>query len=140
MKLIAIAFLTFVLLQSPSSLTGTWAAEKDGVTFIRLEFRSAGSGLSGALSVGDISLDTTGAIKSVKAARATMTRLSNIAVANGVVSFTWDGDSDENRFRLRQLSDGEAELTVLVPEDVLEDLKKNEGVPAPKPILLRKVQ
>jgi hypothetical protein len=140
MKLIAIAFLTFVLLQPPASLTGTWAAEKDGVTFIRLELRSAGSGLSGALSVGDISLDTTGAIKSVKAARPTMTGLSNIAVANGIVSFTWDGDSDDTRFRLRLLSDGEAELTVLVSDHVLEDLKKNEGVPAPKPILLRRVQ
>ena len=140
MQLFAIGFLTFVLLQPPAGLTGAWTAEKDGVTFVRLELESAGSGLSGALSVGDISLDATGAIKSVKAARAGMTALDDITVANGTVSFTWDRHSGEERFQLRLLPDGRAELTVLLADHVLEDLKKHEGAGAPKPILLRKVR
>jgi len=139
MKLVAIAILALFHLQPASTPAGTWTAEKDGTTFARLELRYGNSGLIGALSLGDISVDNAGALQVVKAAPETMTQLKNISVANGVVSFTWHRDSDEDRFRLRLLPDGAAELTVLLSEEVLEELK-DEGIPVPKPILLRKAR
>ena len=139
MKLAAIAFLALFHLQSPATVAGTWTAEKDGITFARLELRSKGTALIGALSLGEMSVDKGGAVQSVKAAPATMTPLNNISVANGIVSFTWHRDSDEDRFRLRVLPDGGAELTVVLSEDVLEELKE-DGIPAPKPIPLRKAR
>jgi hypothetical protein len=140
MKLLAIALLGLLPLQSASAnLFGTWTAEKDGITFARLELRSSGNTLGGALSLGDMSVDKTGGLQTVKAAPATMTPMDKISVVNGVVSFIWHRDSDEDRFRFRVLPDGAAELSVLLSDDVLEELK-DEGIPPPKPIVLRRAR
>jgi hypothetical protein len=138
MKLFAMALLSLLPLQSGSAnVLGTWTAEKGGITFARLELRSSGNSLSGALTLGDISVDKTGGVGNVKPAPATMTPLEHITVANGVVSFIWHRDSDEDRFRFQVIADGAAELSLLLPGDVLEDLKL-DGITPPKPIVLRK--
>ena len=138
MKLFAIAVLGLLPLQSSTaSLLGTWTGEKDGITFARLELRSPGNGLSGAMAIGDISVDKSGDLQTVKAASTTMTPLDDIAFANGVVSFTWHPDSEDNRFRFRVLSDGAGELSFQLSDEDLEELK-DEGIPPPKPISLRK--
>lgn len=140
MKLFAIALLGVLPLQSSTAnLLGTWTAEKDGITFARLELRSPGNGLSGAMAIGDISVDKSGDLQTVKAASTTMTPLDDIALANGIVSFTWHPDSDDNRFRFRVIADGTAELSFLMSDEDLEELKE-EGIPPPKPIVLRKAR
>jgi hypothetical protein len=53
--ILAVALATVPASQSDSvTLAGSWTAEFDGQTFIRLEFRSVRGSLTGSLSMGDI--------------------------------------------------------------------------------------
>jgi hypothetical protein len=138
MKIALLAFLGLLSLQPPPSLLGTWTAEKDGVTFARLELRSQGASISGEMALGSISFDKAGGLREVGAAPAALTPLAKFAHAGNVVSFTWLKDSDEDRFRFQFTAGGVGELTMLLPEDVLAELKA-EGVPLPQPVVLRRI-
>lgn len=123
---------------APASLVGTWIADLNGVTYVRLELRIVDGRLAGALATGDIHVDSTGVVDSAKGAPATLTPISDIEFANGVLSFTRPGLNDPERFHARITGGTTAELTFDLTEDDLADLK-DEGIPVPKPIPLRKL-
>ena len=45
-----------------TSVVGLWTAQFEGSTFVRLELKSADSGIVGAISLGDIEVDREGRI------------------------------------------------------------------------------
>jgi hypothetical protein len=138
MKLLSLILLVFLPVQAPSAgLLGTWTAEKDGTTFVRLELRATGNSLAGALAVGNHSFDENGNPKTVSPASRALSPLAEISTEDGVLSFVWQPDNDRNRFRFRLIGENAAELTFLPDEETLEELK-DEGIPAPRPIALRK--
>ena len=122
---------------APAGMVGTWVAELNGTTFVRLELRTADGRLIGALGTGDIHLDKNGEVDSAKNAPATLTPISPIAIARGAMSFTRVEGNDVERFRIRLTGNDTAELTFLPSEEDLAELK-DAGVPPPKPIALRK--
>lgn len=138
MKLLSLVLLAFLPLQTPSAnLVGTWTAEKDGTTFVRLELRSTGTSLAGALAIGNHSFDENGNPKTVSPASRPLSPLAEISTTDGVLSFVWQPDGDLERFHFRVIGENAAELTYLPSEEMLEELK-DEGIPAPRPIALRK--
>ena len=122
-----------------ANLAGTWVAELKGVTFMRLELRTVDGRLIGAIGTGDIQFDKDGVVNEAKAAPKTLTPIANITVARGVMSFTRVEGDDTEHFRMRVTGPGTAELTFLPSDELLEEMKE-EGIPAPKPIPLRKVR
>jgi len=138
MKLLSLVLFAFLPLQTASAnLLGTWTAEKDGTTFVRLEFRSTGNSLAGALAVGNHSFDENGNPKTVSPASRPLSPLAEISTEDGALSFVWQPDNERERFRFRLIGENAAELTFLPSEELLEELK-DEGIPAPRPIALRK--
>ena len=135
-----VALLLAILPQtSPGGLAGTWVADLNGTTFMRLELRTENGRLIGALGTGDIHFDKNGVVDQAKSVPATLTPISSIEMSGNVMSFTRIEGDDLEHFRLRITGDRTAELTFLPSEEVLEELKE-EGIPAPKPIPLRKVR
>jgi hypothetical protein len=123
----------------PAGLAGTWVADLNGTTFVRLELRTENGRLIGALGTGDIHMDKNGVVDEAKSVPATLTPMSSIVMSGSVMSFTRVEGDDVERFRLRITGDRTAELTFLPSDEDLEELKA-EGIPAPKPIPLRKMR
>jgi hypothetical protein len=121
----------------PASLAGTWVADLNGTTFMHLELRTENDRLIGALGTGDIQFDKNGVVNVAKSVPTTLTPMSSIEISGSVISFTRVEGDDLERFRLRITGDRTAELTFLPSDEMLEALKE-EGIPAPKPIPLRK--
>ena len=123
----------------PAGLAGTWVAELNGTTFVLLELRTENGRLIGALGTGDIHMDKNGVVDEAKPAPQILTPLSNIVITRGVMSFNRTEGNDVERFRVRVTGERSAELTFLPSEEDLAELKE-EGIPAPKPIPLRRVR
>jgi hypothetical protein len=129
--------LASLLQPPPASLAGTWVADLNGTTFMHLELRTENGRLIGALGTGDIQFDKNGMVNVAKSVPTTLTPISSIEISGGVISFTRVEGDDLERFHLRITGDRTAELTFLPSDEMLEALKE-EGIPAPKPIPLRK--
>ena len=100
----------------PAGLAGTWVADLNGTTFMRLELRTENGRLIGALGTGDIHFDKNGVVDEAKSVPTTLTPMSSIVMSGGVMSFTRVEGDDIERFRLRITGDRTAELTFL-PSD-----------------------
>jgi hypothetical protein len=124
---------------APTGMAGTWVAELNGTTFVRLELRTENGRLIGALGTGDIHLDNNGVVDAAKSVPETLTPLANIAIAQEVMSFTRSQGNDDESFRVRLTGERTAELTFLPTDEDLEELKE-AGIPAPRPIRLRKLR
>ena len=131
--------LTVLTFQLPPALSGTWVADLNGVTFIRLELNTATGRVTGALATGNMHVDQNGVVDDAQPAPAKLTPLSGFETKDGAVSFAREGGNDLEHFRLRVLGEGRAELIVVLSEEDLEELK-DEAIPVPKPIPLRKVK
>ena len=119
------------------SVAGTWTAQFDGRTFVRLELTSTGGTIAGGLSIGDIEINEQGALKKVGEMPAQLTPIFKATLKGSTLTFLRGeaGDPDPDRFQLRLLDDKRAELVFVFSEDDLKEFAA-EGIPAPKPIVL----
>lgn len=116
---------------------GTWIAEFEGTTFVRLELTPAGDTLTGRISLGNIEVNPEGAIRKATAVPAQMTPIFDIVVGDASLSFSRKESRDTDRFEMRRMGN-DANL-VLVPTEELRKELIAGGVPLPKPIRLRKI-
>ena len=120
-----------------ASVAGTWTAEFDGRTFVRLELKTAGGTLAGGLSIGDIEVDDKGALRKVGEMPPKLTPIFDVLQKGSTLTFSRKDSTDIDRFQLRVLDGKRAELVFLFSEADRKELAA-EGIPAPKPILLTK--
>ena len=116
---------------------GTWTAQFDGRTFIKLELKTAGGTIAGGLSIGDIEVDDKGALRRVGEMPPKLTPIFDVVQKGSTLTFARKESTDIDRFQLRLVDDKRAELLLLLSEADRKDLAA-EGIPAPKPILLTK--
>ena len=128
-----------ISLQPPAGLAGTWVADLNGTTFVRLELRTVDGRLTGAIGTGDIQFDKNGVVDGAKIAPTTLTPISPIETTRDVMSFTRVEGDDIEHFRVRVTGNETAELTFLPSDEILEEMKEM-GIPPPKPIALRKLR
>jgi hypothetical protein len=132
--------LAFLPLQPiPAAVAGTWVAERNGTVFVRLELRVTDGALSAGLATGDVQFDAKGEVKNAAPVPARLTPITDLVATGSDVSFVRLEGNDTERFRLRVVSEDRAELQLLPDEEMLEELKEL-GIPAPKPIALRKIR
>jgi len=132
------AVLAFPLAQAPAPYAGTWTAEQNGRTFVRLELSTAGSAVAGRIGIGHIELDQSGAVKKVSTASA-LTPIQDVKVAGSVVTFSHKDGADVDHFRLNVLDNGAAELTFLLNDADKKELAST-GIASFKPIKLAKTK
>ena len=117
---------------------GTWIAERAGTTYARLELAVANGALAGRISLGDIQVDKTGQLTSVRPAPRDFAPLFALDRRDSGLVFARQDGADIDHFEMRLLGGDAAEL-VFKPSDAdLQELAA-DGIPAPKPFRLKKV-
>ena len=116
-------------------MVGSWIAQFEGTTFVRLELNSANGGITGGISLGNIEVDDRGAVRRVTASPPGLKPISDLTQRGSVLEFLLKDGDEPDRFELRLVEGGRAELHLLLSEDDREELAAS-GIPTPRPILL----
>ena len=139
MRLLALAFVTVMLGQSPGPFTGDWTADFHGTTYLHLRLNDNAGAPRGAMSIGkSIKVDGQGNVDLVTEAPSTLRPMKDVRRIGNVLSFSYEDDAhDVSQFELRLIDTNTAELTLILPEDERQQLAA-EGVSLPKPFRLAK--
>ena len=116
---------------------GTWTADFNGQTYVRLELKATAGALGGTISLGDIHVDKQGEVSEAKSAPQKSTPILEVAVKDSVLAFARKDGRDTDRFQMRVTGAGTAELQMILTEADRKELAA-QGIPAMKPIRLKK--
>jgi len=139
---IAVALVVAALAASPGQsrvalLTGRWTAQFDGHTFVRLDLKAVDGTFTGGLSLGDVEVDKQGALRRVGDAPRELRPILDFTEGDSTVTFSRKDVDETDRFELRLLAGGQAQLKMLLSEGTLKELAAS-GIPDPKPFVLTK--
>lgn len=140
MKPLALVAAIYALTGSQSatpSVVGTWIAQLEGRTFVRLQLDGINGAVKGGITIGDIEFDKTGDVGKAEEPPRVLRPITVVAQKNGVVAFLVESSEDPDRFEFRMIDATRAELRLVLSEDQREELAEM-GIPALKPIPLRK--
>ena len=133
---VAIAAVSSVQSDS-TSIAGSWTARFDGRTFVTLELKTTNGTITGGISMGNFEVDSQGAVRRADESPRALTAIFDVKLRASLLTFSRkDGDST-NRFEVRLLDGGDAELRFLFDDEELEEFVA-DGIPTPKPIHLTK--
>ena len=118
-------------------LTGRWTAQFDGRTFVRLELKAVDGTFTGGLSLGNVEVDKQGALRRVGDAPRDLKPIFDVTEGESAVTFSRKDVQETDRFELRLLPGGQAQLKMLLSESTLKELAAS-GIPDPKPFVLTK--
>lgn len=119
------------------AFTGTWTAERDGQTYVRLELRVNDGALGGRIALGNIEVDAQGEVRSALAAPKELTPLFDLVLREATLSFARKDGDDTDQFELTLVGD-QAELRFIPTEADRLELAAI-GVPVPKPVRLKRI-
>ena len=141
MKYLSILFVAMALAgQSANArMVGSWTAQFDGRTFVRLEVKSTNGTLSGSISLGNVEVDKNGALSKVGEAPQELTPIFDITSTNTTLRFARKDGRDTDRFELKMAEAGRAELQFLLTDRQRQHLA-TDGIPDPKPFSLTRQQ
>lgn len=123
--------------QAATPAEGSWTAQFKGTTFVRLEIKSANGGFTGGISLGKFEVDDRGEVRRADASPPGLTPISDVTQRGSVLLFLLKEGDEPDRFELRVVEGGRAELRLLLNEDDRGELAAS-GITAPGPILLTK--
>ncbi len=119
------------------SFAGTWTADFDGQTFIRLEIKTGNGGISGGLSLGHFEVDQRGVVRRADPAPRNLKPIFDVTIKGSTVTFFRKDGKDTDQFELRLLENANADLRFLLNDEDRTELAAS-GVALPKPIRLTK--
>jgi hypothetical protein len=117
------------------SIAGTWTAQLEGRTFIRLELAGANGAVKGGIALGNFELDKTGVVRKAADPPRDLRPISDVTQRQSVTSFLVAGTDEPDRFEFKLIDADHAELTLLIADDDREELAEM-GIPVPRPIPL----
>lgn len=120
---------------SREPIAGTWTAQFEGRTFLRLELKTDNGTITGGMAVGNFELDGQGALRRVDESPRDLTPIFDVTQQAASVTFSRKDTTDTDRFELRMLEAGHAELHFLLTDADRKELAAN-GIPTLKPIPL----
>jgi len=130
--------LALALSQGQAPFTGMWTAEFGGHTFVRLQLATRDGSIQGALGIGDIHVDSEGAVDRAQEVPEKSVAISNAAAKDSTLSFSCQNGDDVDRFQLEIVDADHADLRFLLSDQERAELAAN-GVPVPKPIRLTRM-
>jgi len=137
-RLTLILALGIAALQAGSErFAGTWTAEYSGTTFARLDLAAKGGTVSGMISLGNIELNAKGEVKHAESAPPGAKPIFAVTVRDTTLTFSHKDEHDMDQFEMRLTGPGTAELLLKPGAEDLKELAA-EGIPAPKPIPLKR--
>jgi hypothetical protein len=135
--MLALALALTIGQTSERPFAGTWIAEFKGSTYVRLELSLANGALGGKISLGNIQLDSEGNVNKATSAPSEFTPIFDVLLRDSILSFARKESRDTDRFEMRLLANGAAELRFLLSDDDRKDLAESSGG-VPKPFRLTK--
>ena len=124
--------------QSGGPITGSWTAQFEGRTFLRLELKTENEMITGGICLGhSLEVDSQGAVRRTDEAPLVLTPIFDVKRRASTLTFSRQDGASTDRFEVRLLDDGGAELRFLLDEEDVRELAAS-GVPPPKPIHLTK--
>jgi hypothetical protein len=120
-----------------AAMAGTWTAQFEGRTFVRLQLASVNGTVTGGISLGNFELDKAGAVRRASPPPPDLKPISEVAQRASIMTFTVAGSDDPDRFEFKLIDTGRAELRLLLSDEDREELAA-EGIPPPRPIPLTK--
>ena len=134
--LVAIAAVSAV--QSDTApIAGSWIAQFDSRTFVRLELKTANGTITGGISLGNFEVDSQGAVRRADECPRALTAIFDVKLRASLMTFSRKDGASTDRFEVRLLDGGDAELRFLFDDEDLEEFAA-DGIPTPKPIHLTK--
>ena len=118
-------------------IAGSWTAQFDGRTFVRLALKTANGTITGGISLGNVEIDSQGAVRRADESPRALTPIFDVKLRASLVTFSRKDGTSADRFEVRLLDGGDAELRFLVDDEDLDELAA-DVIPAPKPIHLAK--
>lgn len=140
MKALSMAFaITALSLGQPARgpIAGSWTAEFEGRTIIRLELKTVDGAIAGGISLGNFEVDSQGVVRRADAAPLNLTPIFGVTLKGSTVTFFRKDGNDTDKFELRLLENAGADLQFLLNDEDRRELAAS-GVPPPKPIRLTK--
>jgi hypothetical protein len=119
------------------SIEGTWTAEFERRTFIRLELKTVNGKMVGGISMGNFAVDAQGGVSRADAAPRDLKPISDVRLSGSTVTFSLKEGDDEDEFVLRLGDNAGAELQILPNEEDRKEMLAS-GLPLPKPIRMTK--
>jgi hypothetical protein len=119
------------------TFAGTWTAEFQGKTYVRLVLDAAAGAPSGKISLGNIQVDSKGSVHKAESAPETFTPIFDVALRGSTLSFARKESRDTDRFELNLLGNDTAELRLILTEADRKELAES-GATTVKPIRLTK--
>jgi hypothetical protein len=116
-------------------VAGSWTAQFEGRTFLRLELKTVNGALTGGMAVGNIEVDGQGALRRVDESPRDLTPIFDVTRHASTVTFSRKDTTETDRFELRTLEAGRAELLILLSDADRKELAAS-GIPTPKPFAL----
>ena len=135
--ILAAVWLSAVGQEDGQPYAGTWVADLAGKTYVRLELTVTNGALAGTISLGDIHVDSQGAVDQVTRTPAEGTPIFDITLRDSLLSFSRKDGDDTDHFEMRLVGSA-AELRFVLTEADRRDLAE-QGIPLPKPFPLRKI-
>ena len=122
-----------------ASIAGSWTAQFEGRTFLTLELKAVDGTITGGMRVGNIEVDKQGALRRVGESPSDLRPIFDVTQRASTVTFSRKDtdDSAPDRFELRLLETGRAELQFLLSDADRKELAASD-ILAFKPIPLTK--
>ena len=133
---VAIAAVSSVQSDS-TSIAGSWTARFDGRTFVTLELKTANGTITGGISMGNFEVDSQGAVRRADESPRALTAIFDVKLRASLMTFSRKDGASTDRFEVRLLDGGDAELRFLLDDEDREEFAA-DGIPTPKPIHLKK--
>jgi hypothetical protein len=118
-------------------ITGSWTAQFQSRTFVRLELKTVNGMITGGISLGNFEVDGQGLVRRADEAPPVLTPILDVKRRASILTFSRRDGASTDRFEVRLLDDGGTELQFLLDHEDLSDLAAS-GTPTPKPIHLTK--
>ena len=118
-------------------IAGSWIAQFDSRTFVRLELKTANGTITGGISLGNFEVDSQGAVRRADESPRALTPIFDVTRRASILTFSRKDDASIDRFEVRLLDSGDVELKLLLDDEELEEFAA-DGIPTPKPIHLTK--
>jgi len=115
---------------------GKWTCEYLGRTLARLELQGDRGSVTGRMSIGVFHVDSAGRLDVVIEEATVFTPIFDIALRDGVLSFTKENDGTPDRYELR-LSGDTAKLSFMLTDKAIEAARA-AGMGAPQPVVFRR--
>jgi hypothetical protein len=142
MKALCLAFaITALFAGQPANgpIAGSWTAQFEGRTFIRLEITTVDGSVTGGISLGNFEVDPQGMVKRADVAPVSLKPIFGATRKGATVTFFMKDGNDTDQFELHLVENGDADLHVVLNDEDRKELAA-EGVPLPKPIRLTKAR